>query len=213
MPSSSSSRPVSRITGNPLEWARSLLYVSNPWLSGSDRSSRTTSTPPSRSCWIPLESRSAHSRHGDIPLASANNSRIMRVSPGLSSIRSILMWLSMDPSIGKFGDRHPEFGKNTHGSAQLVEIRRLGDIAVGMQTVSPFDIGGGRRRSLDHYRNACQSGILFDLLEDVKATFLRHSQVKENDVRPGRFVISALPPQEPHGLRSIDGHAQPGSRE
>jgi hypothetical protein len=72
---------------------------------------------------------------------------------------------------------------------EAVEGHRLGDVTVGMESISSQDIRV-RRRGRQDYRNAFQCRALLDVLQNLPAVFLGQVQIK---IRSGRGALAGSP--------------------
>src|SRR6185295_18683320 len=126
-----SSLPVRTMIGTVGEWAYTLVKVSRPKLSGSERSSSTRPVPPADRCSRPSARRSAQCRWKGVAGSSAIISSMSRASPGLSSMRRTLCGVLM--AVGRQrDDGQPEHVDASHHDDELFQIDRLGDVAVGV---------------------------------------------------------------------------------
>src|SRR5207245_8216565 len=105
--------------------------------SGNDRSRSMTSIPP----WLARASAAARvstrSSSNCVHLASASATSIRRASPGLSSTsRTRTAGFSMVPLLRRqFHQRQPEVLDRFDELQELVEVHRLGEVAVDVQVV------------------------------------------------------------------------------
>src|SRR4051794_39206581 len=196
--------------GTCAAWAWTTSKVARPWLSGSERSSRTASTSWPASCSRPLASRPAWSRRNRAAWASARASRTSRTSSGSSSIRRTVLggsFISLLRAPGQLDDGEPEVLDRADHGDELIELDRLGDIAVGVQVVGAEDVLLGLRGRQDHDRDAAEGRLRLDLLQHLAAVLLREVQVQQDQVGPGGVGVAARLPQEGEGLDAVAGHA------
>src|SRR5688500_17379890 len=107
------------------EWAYSLAKVSRPKLSGSERSSSSSTVSPADSCSRPCCRRSAQCSAKGAWGSSASTSRLRRASPGLSSIKRTLC---ASVPVGESDDGQPERVDALHHDDELLQVDRLGDV-------------------------------------------------------------------------------------
>ena len=79
-----------------------------------------------------------------------------------------------------------------HHLHELLEIHRLGDVAVGVQVVGLEDVLLGLGGGQDHHRDAPQLGVGLDLRQHLAAVLAGQVQVQQDQVGP-RGVGVACP--------------------
>src|SRR5574338_890975 len=172
-PSASSSSPVSTTMGIPMSALCMPLSVSNPWLSGSDRSSNTRSIPPPRTQSMPLASRSTWVTVNRAWSPSASSTRKSRASPALSStsriwVETSLMGLPLAVQ-WKDHDTEPEVFYRPHHFDEPIQIDRFGHIAIGVEIIASEHILFIFRCRQHDDRNPLQRLVGFDLSQNLPA--------------------------------------------
>src|SRR5207244_2044899 len=112
--------------GTAGECVYTLVKVSRPKLSGSERSRITSAVSPADRCSSPFASRSAKCTVKGARGSSAIISRIRRASPGLSSMRRTLC-----TSVAvrwQCHHREPEDVDGLHHDDEFLQIHGLGDV-------------------------------------------------------------------------------------
>src|SRR5947207_1377965 len=157
---------------------------------------------PAESCSSPLARRSAKWIVNGARGSSAIISRIRRASPGLSSIRRTLCIYSM--AIGRQRhDGEPEDIDRAHHHDELLEVDRLGHIAVGVQVVGAQHVFFRLRGGEHHHGNALQRLVGLDVLQHLAAVLLRQVEVEQDDVRARRVRVLAAAVEKLHRLDAV----------
>ena len=118
----------------------------------------------------------------------------------------------------------PEVVDGADQRQELIEVDRLGDVAVGVEVVALDDVLLRRRAGQDHHRDAPQRGICLDLREYLVSGFPGEIQVEQNQIGPRRTSEAAFAPQKfqrfdaiadqrqtiPHGAFGQSGHGPSG---
>ncbi len=108
----------------------------------------------------------------------------------------------------QLNDAEPEMLDRLHHFDELIQIDRLGDIAVHVEVVGGENVllivGTGH----NHHRDASQVGVLLDLGEYLPAILARQVEVEQNEVRSMGRRMASFPPEEGHRLDSVvqDSH-------
>ncbi len=106
---------------------------------------------------------------------------------------------------GDGGDIEPEVGGGLENAEEAVEVGSFGQIAVGEALVSFADVAVGGGGSEDGDWDEAQSGMGFDLLEQVFGVELGEIEIEEDKAGAGCVEIGALVVEEAEGLFAIGG--------
>src|SRR5258706_14108119 len=151
-------------------------------------SSRRRSASLSRSTWVNSNRASA---------ISARASRSRRASPGLSSTRRTLMSGFMEVScLRQLDDGEPEILDHLYDPDELLEIDRLGDVAVRVQVVGAQNVALGRRGREHDHRDLFEIVVSLDLLQHFAAVLFRQVQVEQDQVRLESVGVFAFAPEK-----------------
>src|SRR5713226_1198098 len=207
----SSSRPVRTMIGMASAPARARWNVSRPTESGRERSIRAASTSWSASRTSPSARVWTTSTRNRVAVDSASASLMSLASPGLSSISSTRTIGSSITagSLRQLHDGQPEvLDRLDHGN-QLLDIQRLGDVAVGVEVVSAGDVclclGGGQ----DDDGNPTEIHVPLDLRQDFAAVLARHVEVEQDEIGPGGAGERILSPEVGERLDAVGHDVQP----
>src|SRR5712672_1651289 len=106
-------------------------------------------------------------------------------------------------SVGQRDDGKPEIVDGLHHLDELLQVHRLGHVAVRVQRIGLEHVllclGGGE----DHHRNAHKPLVGLDLLEHLAAVLLRQVEVEQDDVGLGRVLVGSAPVQEVERLDAV----------
>src|SRR6266850_8461186 len=97
----------------------------------------------------------------------------------------------------------PEHVDRAHHHDELLEIHRLGDVAVGVQVVGLEHVLLGLRGGEHHDRDALQRVVRLDVLQNFAAVLLRQIEVEQDDVRARRVAPFAAAVQEVHRIDAV----------
>src|SRR6267143_3485430 len=106
-------------------------------------------------------------------------------------------------SVGQRDHGKPEIVDGLHHLDELLQIHRLGHVAVRMQCVGLEHVLLGLRRGQNHDRNAHKPLVGLDLLEHLAAVLLRQVEVEQDDVGLGRVLVGSAPVQEVERLDAV----------
>lgn len=91
---------------------------------------------------------------------------------------------------------------------KLVEVHRLGDIAVSVEVIGLrevlFRVGCGQH----HHRDAAQIRVAFYLLKNLAAAFAGQIQIEQDKVRPDGIFVGTAPLEEIHSFDAVMNHTQ-----
>ena len=107
---------------------------------------------------------------------------------------------------GASGDIEPEVRRRLQDAEEAVEVRRLGQIAVGEALVSFADVAVGGGSGENGNGDEAQAWIGFDLLEQVFGVEFGEIEIEEDQAGAGCVEVGALVVQEAEGLFAVDGH-------
>src|ERR1700722_757477 len=222
----SSSRPLNTISGRVGCRSCSRLTISMPPASPSDRSARTIWKSCSSRRPEPRSRLSAQTHSKVNTLASRRSSVVSRAPPALSSIRrmrstpaaavSTLFNTGCDPPIDlERGElriavrqrhhRQPEALDGAHDGDELLEIDRLGDVAIGVQLVALDDVVLGFRGGEHHHRNDAQPRIGFHLAQHLAAVLARQVEIEKDQVGRRGVGMNALALEERQRFNAVLG--------
>src|SRR5580704_4338697 len=86
---------------------------------------------------------------------------------------------------------------------ELVHVKRLLHIGIGVQIVTAKDVLLRARCREDYDRDATQVGIGLDLLQHLSSVLARHVQVEQHQVGPSSIGIRRLAMQKGHGCHPV----------
>jgi hypothetical protein len=101
---------------------------------------------------------------------------------------------------------NPEISESPHSLLKLVNANRLGDECIGPLCIRSVDIFLSIARRKHYDRDLAKYGVFAHLVQNGKAIFIGHVNVKQNEVRGPDVLVLAFPPQESHGFNPIGGN-------
>ena len=86
---------------------------------------------------------------------------------------------------------------------KLVQIYWLGNVAVCMRAITPFDVLTRRRRAQDNYGNRLQFLIHLDLLQYLTSVLFGEIEIEQDQVWYRGICVIALPAKIRKGLNAV----------